>query len=86
MKYVRIRSSSRPYFRAFGLNTARYPRISPYSVQMRENRDQKNLQIQAFFKVYIGKILQTVDIPKMFPECSAVFINPIKWVNVYEYS
>ena len=60
MKYVRIRSSSRPYFRAFGLNTARYPRISPYSVQMRENRDQKKLRIQALFKVYnIGTELKS---------------------------
>ena len=33
---VRIRSFSGPYFSAFGLN------ISPYSVRMRENTDQKN--------------------------------------------
>ena len=33
---------SGPYFPAFGRNTERYlSRISPYSVRMRENTDQK---------------------------------------------
>ena len=32
---------SGPYFPAFGLNTERYC-ISPHSVRMRENTDQKN--------------------------------------------
>ena len=39
MRSVRIRSFSGPYFAAFGLNTES---ISPYSVGMRENADQKN--------------------------------------------
>ena len=45
VKNDRIRSFSGPYFPAFGLNTERYReklRISPYSVRMRENTDQKN--------------------------------------------
>ena len=38
---------SGPYFPAFGLNTERYVvrTISPYSVRMRENTDQKKLRI-----------------------------------------
>ena len=35
---------SGPYFPAFGLNTERYG-ISPYSVRMRENTDQKKRRI-----------------------------------------
>ena len=40
VKRVRIQSFSGPYFPSFGLNTERLP-VSPYSVQMRENTDQK---------------------------------------------
>ena len=55
VRSVRIRSFSGPYFPTFGLKTERYSvfsriqtengeilRISPYSVRMRENTDQKN--------------------------------------------
>ena len=41
-KSVRIRSYSGRYFATLGLNTERSLRISPYSVQMRENTDQNN--------------------------------------------
>ena len=39
------------YFPAFGLNTERYGirNISPYSVRMREDTDQKKLRIWTFF-------------------------------------
>ena len=43
--------TSGPHFAVFGLNTEKYSedgeilRISPYSVQMRENTDQKKLRI-----------------------------------------
>ena len=50
---------SGPYLPAFGLNTGRYARIrtedgeirsiSPYSVRMRENTDQKKLSIWTLF-------------------------------------
>ena len=48
VKNIRIRSYSGPYFPPFGLNTEREReiRISPYSVQMRENTD---LQIPTLF-------------------------------------
>ena len=43
MKIVRIRSFSGPYFPLFGLNTKRYVSlISPYSVRVLGNTDQKN--------------------------------------------
>ena len=38
---------SGPYLSAFGLNTERY--ISPYSIRMRENTDQKKLRIWTHF-------------------------------------
>ena len=40
---------SGPYFPTFGLNTERYLRITPYSVRMRENTDQKKLRIWTLF-------------------------------------
>ena len=40
---------SGPYFPAFGLNTERYLRISPYSVRARKNTDQKKLRIWTLF-------------------------------------
>ena len=62
VKNVCIRSFSGLYFLAFGLNTERYSVfsriwteygeklcISPYSVRMRENTDQKNLRIWTLF-------------------------------------
>ena len=50
MKGVHIRSYiSGPYFPAFGLNTERYLRISPYSVRVRKNTDQKKLRIWTLF-------------------------------------
>ena len=50
VKSVRIRSFSGPYFPAFGLNTERYSVlcISPYSVRMRENTEQKNSEYGHF--------------------------------------
>ena len=49
MKSVRIQSFSGPYFPAFGLNMERYGRsISPYSVHMRENRNQRNCEYGLF--------------------------------------
>ena len=48
MKSVRIWSFSGPYFPAFGLNTERYGRISPYSPQMRENTTKK-IRIRTLF-------------------------------------
>ena len=39
---VRIRSFCGPYYPTFALNAERYSRISPYSVRMLENTDQKN--------------------------------------------
>ena len=47
---------SGPYFPAFGLNAERSPRISPYSVRMRENTDQKNLLIWTLFTQLIYKV------------------------------
>ena len=45
---VRIWSYCGPHFPAFRLNTSRYGDISLYSVQMRENADQNNLQYGHF--------------------------------------
>ena len=41
VKMACIQNSSGQYFPTFGLNRERYSYISPYSVQIRENRDQK---------------------------------------------
>ena len=49
VKSARIQSCSGPPFPAFGLNTERYGvSISPYSVRMRENADQKNSEYGQF--------------------------------------
>ena len=40
---------SGPYFPAFGLNTKRHG-VSPYSVQMRENTEQKNSVFRHFLR------------------------------------
>ena len=50
VKNVHIRSFSGPYFPAFGLNKERYRvlRIFPYSVQIRENKGQKNSEYGHF--------------------------------------
>ena len=48
VKSVRIRSFSGPYFPAFGLN------ISPYSVRMRENTEQKTPNTDTFHAVIIS--------------------------------
>ena len=48
VKSVRIWSYSGLYFPAFGLNTV--VRISPYSVQMRENTDQNNSEYGHFLR------------------------------------
>ena len=51
MKSVRIRSYSVPYFPTFGLNTERHIiRISPYSVRMREKKDQNNSEYGHFLR------------------------------------
>ena len=47
VKIVRIRSISGRYFPAFRMNTDRYS-ICPYSVQIRENTDQKNSEYGHF--------------------------------------
>ena len=44
VKSVRTRSFSDSYFPAFGLNTEEILRVSPYSVQMWENTDQKSYE------------------------------------------
>ena len=49
-KSVLIRRFSYPYFPAFGLNTIQI--ISPYSVRMRENTDQKNSELRHFYAVF----------------------------------
>ena len=56
VKSVRIRSFSGPYFPAFGLNTERYSVlcISPYSVRMRENTEQKTPNTDTFHAVIIS--------------------------------
>ena len=52
VKRVRIQSFSGPYFSTFGLNVqskcGKLLRISPYSVWMRENTDQKNFKYGRF--------------------------------------
>ena len=48
VKSVRIRSFSGPHFPAFGLNKEEILRISPYSVRIRENTDQKNSEYGHF--------------------------------------
>ena len=63
VKCVQIRSffwsvSSGPYLPAFGLNTERYF-ISPYSVRMREDTDQKKLRIWALFTQWLIFVIQT---------------------------
>ena len=47
VKGVRIGSFSGPYFPTFGLNTERYS-VSPYSIQMQGNTDQKNSEYGHF--------------------------------------
>ena len=48
IKSVLIRIYSGPHFLAFGLNTERLLRSSPYSVRMRENADQNNSEYGYF--------------------------------------
>ena len=43
-------SFSGPYFPVFGLNNVDLLRESPYSVQMRENTDQKNSVFGQFLR------------------------------------
>ena len=50
MKSICIKSFSGLYFHAFRLNTEIF-RISPYSVRMRENADQKNSEYGRFCAV-----------------------------------
>ena len=57
VKSVRIRSYSGPHFPAFRLNTERYS-ISPYSVRMRENRDQNNSEYEHFLRSGIVVLFQ----------------------------
>ena len=57
MKSVRIQSFFGPHFPAFGLNTD----ISPYSIQMRENTDQKNFDYGHFSRSIIIIYLFIVD-------------------------
>ena len=42
---------SGPYFSSFGLNTERYYGISPYSVRLGENTDQKTSYLDTFYAV-----------------------------------
>ena len=51
----KYRVFSDPYFPAFGLNTERWRSISPYSVRMQENTDQKILHIWTLFTQWILK-------------------------------
>ena len=48
VKSVRVRSFSGPYFHAFGMNSEIYGVKPPNSVQMRENKDQKNSEYGLF--------------------------------------
>ena len=48
MKSVRIRSLSGPHFPTLGPNKGEILRISPYSVRMRENTEQKNFKYEYF--------------------------------------
>ena len=65
VKIVLVRSFCGPYFRAFGLSTERYP-ISPYSVRIRENTDQKNSEYRNF--------LSSVNV-SVFPNPSKYFVT-----------
>ena len=47
---------SGPYLPVFKLNTERYG-ISPYSVQIRENKDQEKLRIRTLFTQYLLRYL-----------------------------
>ena len=47
VKSAPVRSFCGSYFRAFGLSTQRYP-ISPYSVRIQENTDQKTPNTETF--------------------------------------
>ena len=51
VKSVQMRSISGPYFPVFELNTEIY--LSPYSVRIRENTDQKKLRIWILFTYWI---------------------------------
>ena len=58
MLSVRIRSFAVPYFPALRLNTERYLvlviwSISPYSVRMQENMDQKSSKYEHFLRIVI---------------------------------
>ena len=76
VKSARIRNFSGPYFPTFGLNTER-PRVSPYSVRMRENTAQKYSEYEHFsrsnklpnkktrYKRFLLKFLQIDAILKM---------------------
>ena len=59
VKSVRSRSFSSLYFPAFGLYTERL-RISPYSVQMRENADQKNSEYGQFMRLLIRRNIRKI--------------------------
>ena len=74
VKSVRIRCFSGPYFPAFGLNTEIYCK-SLYSVQMRENTDQKNTEC--------GHFLRSVcfGLPSVFYEGS--LINQIRFALIF---
>ena len=58
MKSVRVRSFSGPYIPAFGLNTERYP----YSVRLREKKDQKNSEYGNFSRSdnFLSKLVKNV--------------------------
>ena len=60
VKGVRIRSFSGPYFPTFRLS------ISPYSVRMRENTDQKNFEYGQFLRsaLFLVKIFKDLNVKK----------------------
>ena len=69
VKIVRIRNFSCPHFPAFWLNTEReILRISPYSVGMQENADQKNSEYGYFWyfikesNEFLDKSFQSVSL------------------------
>ena len=76
MKSVQIPIFSGPYFPAFGLNTE--SSISPYSVRMRENTDQKKLRIWTFFT--LCKYLQIIKFMNEWWFKRILFPHNVVWL------
>ena len=62
VKSVRFRSFSGPYYPAFGLNS-----ISPYSVRMRENTDQKTSEYEHFLRSVIHMDTELLSVNQKRP-------------------